>query len=436
MRSGLVDRYHRCTRDSLLEEAKKAMHDEGLQWLADRELGVTSFTARLRDLAGIGIVHRRVHVSDLWSPDSAYGIVVTAHRWALAGEEISFEARAHGASYRFYLSPLYAPDGSIAGVSGRATSSDDGSDPRLAWSVYRDAERQAGWGTWHDDLRTGQTTISDGLAELLGIQPGVGDLDLRSFDHPDDRAAIARMVTDQESSESYQCDHRILLRDSRTRSVRERVRSVLDERGVPIGRIGTLTDITDFKERESELAELALYDSLTGLPNRALLHERLGTAIARTARHKTLCAVIFIDLDGFKAINDRLGHAAGDRLLVAVAERLQRHVRATDTIARLGGDEFVVLLEDLYSEEAALSGGHKLLDSLEEPLVVDGRSFCVNASIGIAIAPRCSRLPAELLGIADREMYLVKGDGGCGVRVAPPCRSLPDVIPFGSLQSA
>jgi diguanylate cyclase (GGDEF)-like protein len=215
------------------------------------------------------------------------------------------------------------------------------------------------------------------------------------------------------------------------------VRTLFDASGMAIARIETMLNVSEFKEREDALADLALYDALTGLPNRALLDERLALAMARVARHRTLCAVVFLDLDDFKEVNDTHGHAVGDRLLSAVADRLQRHVRATDTIARVGGDEFVVVLEDLYSEEAALSGGRKLLESLRDPLVAGDVSFAVSASVGIAVAPRCSRVPAELLALADGEMYAVKGAGAGSVRLHGRCtRSSPDPAPYASLQSA
>jgi diguanylate cyclase (GGDEF)-like protein len=426
------------------------MHDPATIWITDTDLAVTSFTARLRDLADLGDVYRRVHVSDLWGHDEPYGAVVLAHRWALGGQTVSFEAPAYDSIYRFYLEPLQAPDGRIVGVSGRAVDTAE-AGPELPPGTLAAAERQAGLGTWNTDLRTGRLSISTGLASMLGIDPQTDRLDIRSFDHPDDSEAILRVVEDPEASESYTCDHRIRCAGGRVRSVRERVRTVFDERGMATMRIGTLIDITDLKEREAELADLALYDSLTRLPNRALLAERLAGAVARAERHASHCAVLFLDLDDFKRVNDTYGHADGDRLLVRLAEHLQRHVRATDTVARLAGDEFVLLLEDLYSEEAAVSAAHKLLRSFDEPFFIDDdRALSIGASIGIAVAPRCSTNPSELLALADHEMYVVKRNGGRGVKLAAEketrrsfsekalCTSpsSKDPIPFAIRQSA
>ncbi len=396
------------------------MHDQATIWITDTDLAVTSFTARLRDLAGIGDVYRRVHVSDLWGHDEPYGVIVVAHRWALDGQAVSFEAPAYDSIFRFQLEPLQAPDGRIVGVNGRAFDTRREAPPDFAPAVLADAECQAGLGTWSVDLSCGKLSVSPGLCAMLGVDPNENALNIRAFDHPDDRASIQRVLNDPDSSENYSCDHRILCPGGRVRSVRERVRTSFDECGVATVRTGTLLDITDLKEREAELADLALYDALTHLPNRALLGERLAGAVARAERHSSHCAVLFVDLDDFKDVNDRYGHADGDRLLVAVADHLQRQVRVTDTVARLAGDEFVLLLEDLYSEEAALSAAHMVLRSFDEPIFIDDdRALSITASIGIAVAPRCSLDPNDLLAMADREMYVVKHNGGRGVKLVP-----------------
>jgi diguanylate cyclase (GGDEF)-like protein len=391
------------------------MHDQILVWNTDTDLDVTSLTARLRDLAGIGAVYRRIHVSDLWGQDDPFGLAVVAHRWALAGDTVSFEVPAYGNTYRFTLEPLQRADGAVVGVAGRAHDVRLGLDPRARFGSFVDAERQAGLGTWHIDLRTGSTSLSDGLAALLGIDHNERAFDIRAFDHPEDREMVLRTIGREASDDGYACDHRILCADSRVRSVRERVRTLFDERGMPIARLGTLIDITDLKEREAELSDLAHFDALTHLPNRALLHERLRAALVRAQRHETHCAVVFIDLDGFKGINDRYGHETGDRVLVRIADRLQRYVRASDTVARLCGDEFVVVLEDLYTEEAAADAALKLLRSFDEPIQVGDLELTIGASIGVSVAPGCGFEAGHVLALADREMYGVKSRGGHNV---------------------
>lgn len=411
------------------------MHDQVLIWNTDANLEVTSYTARLRELAGIGDVRGRIMVSDLWREDLPYSVPVLAHRWALDGECVSFEAPALGTTYRFDLQPLYSPDGAIVGVSGCAVAVADPSSGRLSADVCGAAERHAGLGVWHEDLRTGRTTISNGLAALLDIDPA-SPFDIRAFDHPDDRADIARALADPDASERYACDHRVCFAAGRIRAVRERIETVFDQRGLAIARIGSLLDISDFKERIDDLTDLALCDPLTRVANRALLLERLAAAVARTARYGTLSAVLFIDLDGFKNVNDTLGHDAGDRLLKELSDHMQSHFRPTDTIARLGGDEFVVVVEDLYSEEAAVSAAQKLLSSLARTFALGSHNVTIGASIGVAVVPRCSTVPEELLSMADHEMYAVKRAGGGGVKLVA-CAPVREPPPSSnSLQTA
>jgi diguanylate cyclase (GGDEF)-like protein len=391
------------------------MRNQALIWNTDTSLRVTSLTARLRGFAGIGERKTILHVSDLWDGPDPFPIL--AHQWALAGETLAFEARVHGTHLAFDVEPLLDTLGAIAGVTGRAAEiADPGSSLAAA---YPHAERAAGLGTWHEDLRTGTVAISEGLANLLGLPYETTHLALRSFDHPAEREQIMRTLAERENEFSYTCDHRILCQGGRVRSVRERLRTMFDERGVAIARVGSLMDITDLKEREAELCELALHDALTHLPNRHALEERLRASLARCERNGRRCAVFFIDLDNFKDINDVHGHAYGDRVLVAVADRLTRHVRASDTVARIGGDEFVVFIDDLYTDEAAADAACKILHSLDDPLTIGQGSIRVRASIGVATYPSaCSSVPA-LLAAADREMYAVKRNGGNGIKLAP-----------------
>jgi len=170
------------------------------------------------------------------------------------------------------------------------------------------------------------------------------------------------------------------------------------------------------KAQTDRLDHLAQYDDLTGLANRALLRDRLARALAAARRHGSLVAVMVLDLDGFKRVNDTLGHAAGDRLLVEVAERLRVRVRETDTVARLGGDEFALVIEDLSRPEHATFVARKLLDALEPPIRLDGREARVGASLGVALYPRDGEDPAVLLRLADAAMYAVKAEGGRGCR--------------------
>jgi diguanylate cyclase (GGDEF)-like protein len=170
-------------------------------------------------------------------------------------------------------------------------------------------------------------------------------------------------------------------------------------------------DISERKALEGELAHRAFHDPLTELPNRALLVERLQQALARGVRNGRTAAVLFVDLDDFKVINDSLGHRLGDQLLVGVAQRLRACVRPGDTAARLGGDEFVVLLEDMGSEDEAACVAERFLDGLQAPFVLEGHDVYVGASVGIATSRHAGTLPDDLLREADVAMYAAKAKG-------------------------
>lgn len=181
--------------------------------------------------------------------------------------------------------------------------------------------------------------------------------------------------------------------------------------GRVVGHFGIVTDITARKENERLLKYLATHDQLTGLPNRNLLVEHLGLALARAARSDRRVAVMFIDLDRFKTVNDTLGHDAGDRLLESLAARFREHLRKSDILGRLGGDEFVVLLDDVEDIQDAASSAQKLIALTAEPFRLGGHDFYVTASIGIAVSPGDGTDAGMLLKNADIAMYRAKSQG-------------------------
>ncbi|WP_018995363.1 EAL domain-containing protein [Thioalkalivibrio sp. ALJ2] len=198
-----------------------------------------------------------------------------------------------------------------------------------------------------------------------------------------------------------------------------------DEDGQIMATFGTMMDISDRKEAEEEIRRLAFFDGLTGLPNRTLLHDRLGQALANTARSRHHGAVLFIDLDNFKDINDTLGHAVGDDLLRQVARRMEDSVREADTLARLGGDEFVVILNDLHPDPAraateAEAVGRKLINLLREPFELAGQNRHVTPSIGATLFSGHSLGVEEVLKQADLAMYRAKNAGRNTVRFYDP----------------
>jgi len=181
--------------------------------------------------------------------------------------------------------------------------------------------------------------------------------------------------------------------------------------GEIVNYVAVFSDITDTKRESERIRHLASHDALTHLPNRLLLHDRLDQALAQGARNQTLIAVLLLDLDGFKEVNDQLGHLVGDRLLQLVAERLSRCVRDSDTVARLGGDEFVILLPEVGSIEAVEKLAAKLLSAMAEPFSLDNRAASIGVSIGIAVYPDDGASAEALLGAADGAMYGAKRQG-------------------------
>jgi diguanylate cyclase (GGDEF)-like protein/PAS domain S-box-containing protein len=199
--------------------------------------------------------------------------------------------------------------------------------------------------------------------------------------------------------------------NGRLRTISASGRPIFDEQGNFKGYRGTGRDITEQKQVEEQIRHMAQHDALTGLPNRMLLHDRIGHAIAHAQRNQGLLAVLFIDLDRFKTVNDSLGHPVGDRLLKAVAGRLAACTRASDTVARIGGDEFVVLLGDLKEPEDARHVAQKVLDALSEPVTISGHELKVTPSVGICAYPHDGGDVETLMRNADTAMYHAKQMG-------------------------
>lgn len=175
--------------------------------------------------------------------------------------------------------------------------------------------------------------------------------------------------------------------------------------------IGVYSDISSHEDTRKRLHKLAYYDELTGLPNRTLLNDRLSLGLAHSKRDAAMMAILFIDLDGFKAINDLHGHLTGDQLLMEVAKRLLSCVREGDTLSRIGGDEFVALLRNIADEQVTMQVAERMLEACAEPFVLDGKELFVTASVGISLHPRDGESGAELLKNADAAMYRAKDSG-------------------------
>ena len=189
------------------------------------------------------------------------------------------------------------------------------------------------------------------------------------------------------------------------------INSFRDINGKLTYHIGVFTDISHIKETESKLEYLAHHDQLTGLPNRLLCHARIDHELQTAKRNKYLVAVLFIDLDMFKVVNDSMGHAQGDILLQQVGTCLKKLVREEDIIARLGGDEFVIALGSLQSRQDAAHVADNILSIFSRPFIIENQDVFIGASIGICIYPNDGENTDVLLRNADSAMYKAKADG-------------------------
>jgi diguanylate cyclase (GGDEF)-like protein/PAS domain S-box-containing protein len=254
------------------------------------------------------------------------------------------------------------------------------------------------------------------IEEMLGYTPEEwleGHLWLECL-HPDDKERV--LAADERfegGGESFSEEYRLIAKDGTVVWVREEAVETHNDAGEPLYWQGVIFDITERKNLERELQHRALHDTLTGLPNRALFSDRLRHAMDRTRRDTGKVAVLLMDLDDFKLVNDSLGHSAGDELLVEVGERLLASIRAGDTAARLGGDEFAVLLENLADVDEAERVAERISDSLRPPFVLGERETLVTASIGIALGGTTDTKsdPENLMRDADVAMYRAKHSG-------------------------
>jgi diguanylate cyclase (GGDEF)-like protein/PAS domain S-box-containing protein len=255
------------------------------------------------------------------------------------------------------------------------------------------------------------------------------DLTFDQITHLDDlienRAYRDRLLSGE--IDHFQIEKRYRHADGHTVWTLLSVSIVRDSQGEPLYIVGQAQDISDRKELEARLTHQAFHDSLTGLPNRALFRDRIEHALERAGRNSETIAVMFMDLDGFKAVNDNWGHATGDKLLIAIGQRLRGWVRAGDTVARLGGDEFTVLLEDIHTLDEATRIADRIIAGLGTPITLGGRSLWVRASLGIAFNRPADLPPDDLLRNADIALYRAKHAGGSQYTIYDEDGVLPHV---------
>lgn len=278
-----------------------------------------------------------------------------------------------------------------------------------------------GEGVWDWLIPGGQVMHNAAWCRLLGLDESFLTHPLALFIehiHPDDLPAVQQALASCLAGEgSYASEHRMRHADGRYFWVADRGKVVArDGNGQALRMVGSVRNIDERKQHEAEIRRLAFYDTLTELPNRRLLIDRLQQAIARHQRHGGYGALMFLDMDRFKLLNDTHGHAMGDALLIEVAQRLQACVRKEDTVARLGGDEFVVMLEQLDgSETAALAGagmvGEKILASLNRAYRLGQLDYASTPSIGLSLFSGRDGAVEDVLKRADAAMYRAKAAG-------------------------
>ena len=269
-------------------------------------------------------------------------------------------------------------------------------------------------GTWDWDIDTESLYWSDAIYGMFGYQVGEITPSYERFCnavHPDDRARVrAGEVRCIETGENHDEEYRIIRPDGGVRWLRETGNIVRNAEGVAIKMIGVVRDITAEKAWASELHQMAHNDALTGLPNRLVLEQRLCVALEQARTCNGRVTLIFIDLNGFKTINDQHGHAVGDRVLAVIAARLKQLSRAADTVARIGGDEFVMVVEGgRDGEESALC--ERIIQALSGPIRLDAITVQVGSSLGVAVYPHHAAGMDTLLQRADLAMYDAKRSG-------------------------
>ncbi len=257
------------------------------------------------------------------------------------------------------------------------------------------------------------TEINDSFIRLTGFsrEEIIGVMTYRDFvpDNYLDRSITPEMAIETGRAVEYERD--LTRKDGIKKTVTTTLYTVNDAGGQPAAMAIVIRDITERRSLEQKLKHQAMHDPLTGLANRALLGDSIKRALSRARRLGKTVAILFLDLDNFKPVNDALGHAAGDAVLIAVSDRLGNCIRGSDMAARLGGDEFAVLLEDISGPDEEIRVANRILEAISSPIPVDGKDVYVGASIGLAVSSDKNEDAEELLQNADVAMYIAKKQG-------------------------
>jgi diguanylate cyclase (GGDEF)-like protein/PAS domain S-box-containing protein len=344
---------------------------------------------------------------------------------AEAGETIAIEETqrlhrdGHVIDVSVSIAPIYGGDGK---VNGTMVNIADITRRKQAEAALRESESHlrlamdsAQMGMWYWECDTDRFTYSEGLNVLFGRPADSLHTDYRMLQerlHPDDRELFAATMRHAvKKGSDFQVDYRVVWPDGSIHWIANRAQVHRGAGGRALRVVGVAMNITERKIAEQRIEHMAHHDALTGLPNRVLLRDRIQQAIAQAHRNGTQLAVLFVDLDHFKTINDSLGHQLGDRLLQSVASRILVCVREGDTVSRVGGDEFVIVIPGLGSAADASPVASKILDVLATAFHLHGNDLHVAASIGISLYPADGADAETLMRHADTAMYHAKDSG-------------------------
>ncbi|NJD57289.1 MAG: EAL domain-containing protein [Nitrospirae bacterium] len=340
---------------------------------------------------------------------------------ACAKEKLVTDSDGLSVWFEIYTYPIRDSDGNLTHV---IEYSRDISERKRAEAALRESEQRyalaaqgANDGLWDWNLRDNRIYYSVRWKSMLGYadrEIGNGPDEWFSRVHPDEREMVSARIDAyvQDVHKHFDVEYRIMHKDGTYRWMLCRGLAIKDASGNAYRMAGSQTDITARKTAEEQLVHDAFHDALTGLPNRALFRDRLQNAINRSRRMKDfLYAVMFFDVDRFKVINDSLGHAVGDRLLVEISGRMKNCLRPGDTVARLGGDEFAVLLENISDVTDVKTVVERIQAEFVAPFMIEGSEIYVTQSIGIALELDRYQQPDQVLSDADIAMYAAKSKG-------------------------
>lgn len=304
-------------------------------------------------------------------------------------------------------------------ASGRARAlklaQDITSELRHSESQLNEAQRVARLGSWEEDLTSHHLIWSEEMYRIFerdpaSFQPSYAAA-LEAI-HPDDRSKVDNAFKESVANRTpWSVEHRLLMADGRIKYLHAKGETTYDAQAQTLRGIGTVQDITEQKLAQERIERMAHYDTLTNLPNRALFYDRLRQAIHVARRNKVGLTLLYMDLDGFKAVNDSMGHRAGDLLLMGVAQRLSACVRKSDTVSRLGGDEFTIILGGTHKQEDVIAEAQKIIQRISMPFDLEGNKVVIGISIGIARYTEEADNEDDLVTRADEAMYAAKSAG-------------------------